>query len=136
MDLIKRIVAVPGDKISYINKVLYVNGKPMAQQTIGKAEDDDQGMKWPVIEKSEDLNGVVHHIWVRPDVNISGDFQNITIPAGKYFAMGDNRDNSNDSRFWGFMPEENIIGKAEYVILSWDNNNNTIRWKRVGEKIV
>ncbi len=138
IDLIKRIVGVPGDRISYINKTLYINGQPMKQTAIGEAKDDteDATQTWTVDEKNEDLNGIEHHIFVRPDINISGDFQNIVVPPNSYFAMGDNRDNSNDSRFWGFVPEANIVGKAEYILLSWDGEDNTFRWKRIGEKIV
>lgn len=137
MDLIKRIVGVPGDKISYINKVLYINGKAMQQTDAAHATDysEDYSSSWPVLEKHENLTGKPHDIYVRPDINESGDFRDIEVPSGHYFAMGDNRDNSNDSRFWGFVPEENIIGKADMIWFSWDSQNNSIRWHRIGERI-
>lgn len=138
MDLVKRIVAVPGDKISYINKVLYINDRPMTQTPAGDGKDADEAhtQTWQVVEKVEELNGIKHHIWLRPDVNISGDFQNIVVPKDSFFAMGDNRDNSNDSRFWGFVPEKNIIGRAQYVLLSWDGEDDKLRWQRTGQKII
>ncbi len=138
MDLIKRIVAVPGDRISYINKVLYVNGKPAEQTFIKQTQDQDEANihTWVVMEKNENLNGIQHHIWERPDVNESGDFQNIVVPKDSYFGMGDNRDNSTDSRFWGFIPEANIIGKAQLILLSWDGDTDSFRWDRIGKSIV
>jgi signal peptidase I len=138
MDLIKRVVGVPGDHISYINKVLYINGKEMPQTYLGDAQDhnEDPTSSWAVNEKSETLAGVQHHIYVRPDLNESGDFQNIIVPPNSYFMMGDNRDDSNDSRFWGFMPEANIIGKADYILLSWNGDDHKLRLSRSGQKVV
>jgi len=138
IDLVKRIVAVPGDRISYINKVLYINGKEMPQKFVRNAQDQDEGSAgpWPVVEEDEQLNGIDHDIFVRPGVNISGDFENIVVPKDSFFAMGDNRDNSNDSRFWGFVPEQNIIGRAQYIIVSWDNQTHNFRFHRFFKSIV
>lgn len=136
MDLIKRIVGVPGDRLSYINKVLYINGKAMLQTNVGKAIDHNEGPdSWPVDVKREVLTNKTHDIYVRPDENFSGDFQNILVPEGSYFAMGDNRDNSNDSRFWGFVPEENLVGEAHRVVFSWNSETNGPRWDRTFMKI-
>ena len=137
LDLIKRIVGVPGDRISYINKVLYVNDIPAEQIFVKQTSDgDNQSQSWPVIEKTENLVGVKHEIWERPDLNESGDFHDIVVPANSYFAMGDNRDDSTDSRFWGFVPEQNIIGKAEWILLSWNGDKDNLRWDRIGQRIV
>jgi signal peptidase I len=131
-NFIKRVVGVPGDKISYIDKVLYVNGQKATQT--GTNETDDPFVPWDVVQKEEDLLGVKHAIYLNND-KTNTDFEDIVVPAGMYFAMGDNRDNSADSRIWGFVPEANILGKASYIWLSWDGDHHAIRWKRITKEI-
>jgi len=134
MNLIKRVIGGPGDHISYVNKVLTVNGKEATQKYIGTAVDTDEaGQQWPVQEYQENLNGVQHLIYVRPDAPVQ-DFS-LVVPPNSYFAMGDNRDNSNDSRYWGFVPEQNLLGKAFAIWLSWDSDTHRFRWDRVGQVI-
>ena len=134
INYIKRIIGLPGDEISYVNKVLYVNGVPANPALLGQAKDqDEEGDIWTVELKSENLTGVGHLIYLRPDVPAQ-DFS-VIVPPGQYFVMGDNRDNSNDSRYWGFVPEQNFVGKALWVWFSWDSNNHRIRWERFGHAI-
>lgn len=137
-DFIKRVIGVPGDHISYINKILYVNGHEMPQTFMKEASDFDQtGNTFNVTQKEENLLGVKHAIFQNPNVTIT-DFKDIVVPQGMYFAMGDNRDNSADSRYWGFIPEENIVGKAILVWMSWNSSGNLahkIRWDRLGTLI-
>jgi len=134
-DYIKRVIGVPGDRISYIDKTLYVNGKVMPQTAVGTAIDSDDvnGPRWPVQIKEEDFFGIKHKIYLRPDVPAQ-DFS-LTVPPGQYFMMGDNRDNSNDSRYWGFVPEQNLLGKAFLIWFSWDSAHTTIAWSRIGTRI-
>lgn len=134
-DLIKRVIGLPGDHISYKDKTLYVNGKEIPQQFEKYSSDqEDHEGPWPVIEKQENLLGTQHHIYLIP-ARENDDFD-VVVPQGKYFMMGDNRDMSADSRVWGFLPEENIIGKATHVWMSYDKPSHPVRWNRVGTKIV
>lgn len=135
LDFIKRIVGVPGDHISYISKTLYINGKEMPQDFIrNTVAYDEKGHKMDVKEAEENLSGIKHFIFQNGNA-VSDDLVDVVVPDGMYFAMGDNRDNSADSRYWGFVPEENIIGKASWVWMSWDSILHRIRWDRLGKKI-
>ncbi|MBB72643.1 MAG: signal peptidase I [Legionellales bacterium] len=137
MDLVKRVVGTPGDHVVYKDKVLYVNGIEATQTLIGPAVDEEpaaDGGNRPVLKKSEDLNGVVHDILVMPEGGLTGDVD-VTVPEGQYFMMGDNRDNSGDSRSWGFAPQENLIGRAFWVFMSWDSEQHRIRFQRIGTTI-
>lgn len=127
---VKRVIGVPGDVISYKNKVLYVNGEEIIQTNHGQVVDQDDGNFVMVEKRMEKINGVSHLIYIRPN-RYSRDFER-TVPEGFYFMMGDNRDNSLDSRSWGFVPEENLIGKAFGIWMSWDGNKKRIRTERIG----
>ncbi|MBS0433083.1 MAG: signal peptidase I [Proteobacteria bacterium] len=122
-DYIKRIVGLPGDTISMHDEQLYVNGKPQPQDDAGPITDKDsesvQTAQAGGIERTEHLGNVTHKIIVLPpfrrDPRTEGTW---TVPQGYYFAMGDNRDNSSDSRFWGLVPEKNLRGKAFLIWFS------------------
>lgn len=134
MDMIKRVIGVPGDHVVYKDKVLMINGKTMPQKFIQYTiENESDFGRWKVEKRQENLDGVIHDIYVRPDIPAT-DFD-ITVPDGQYFAMGDNRDNSSDSRYWGFVPDANLIGQAFCILVSWDENTDSIRWSRTGKII-
>lgn len=130
-DYIKRVIGVPGDKISYHNKVLTINGKEMKQTFLEYTTDESSGKA--VAKYQENLNGIIHDIYIRPEV-AAEDFD-IEVPEGQYFMMGDNRDDSADSRFWGFMADKYLRGKAFIVWMSWDGNTDRVRWSRIGRFI-
>lgn len=130
-DYIKRVIGVPGDKIAYRNKVLSINGQEMKQTFVEYTTDESSGRA--VAKYRETLNGVTHDIYVRPDVAAT-DFE-VVVPEGSYFMMGDNRDDSADSRYWGFVSDEYLRGKALLVWMSWNNNLGSIRWSRIGRFI-
>lgn len=135
VNFIKRVIGLPGDHISYVNKELYVNGEKQPQSFLqNTAATDENDGEWQAAEKEENLLGVKHHIYVDPN-KVSHDYQDIVVPAGMYFVMGDNRDDSADSRYWGFVPDKNIIGKAVLVWMSWDRHQSHIRWGRMGRLI-
>ncbi|RTL34584.1 MAG: signal peptidase I [Burkholderiales bacterium] len=144
-DFIKRVVGIPGDEISYVNQKLYVNGVLAPTQPVDNFYDDSGSPRVYRPRFTEKLGDKEHQILVQPDARpffrpdrADGPFpyqencrytvEAVTckVPAGNYFMMGDNRDNSRDSRFWGFVPDENIVGKA---FLVWMNFGNL---KRIG----
>lgn len=135
IDFIKRVIGLPGDKISYINRELYINGNKISQNLLREVSvNDDGGDLIKVLENQEDLLGVKHHIYIDPSRR-SQDYKDIIVPEGHYFVMGDNRDDSADSRFWGFVSNGDIVGKAVLIWMSWDSINTGVRWKRLGQPI-
>ncbi|HID48172.1 MAG TPA: signal peptidase I [Chromatiales bacterium] len=113
IDYIKRVVGVPGDEIAYYNKVLYINGKQAKQEPKMPYQPAFPNLK----RFREQLDGVEHDILVNV-MYPAGDFI-VTVPPDSYFVMGDNRDNSRDSRYWGFVPEQNLVGKAMLIWMNW-----------------
>jgi len=136
MDYIKRVVGLPGDEITYNNQRLTVNGNPVPTTAQGDYYDEDSLRYSP--QFNEKLGEVEHRILVNPNRTLDYNGDNKTfpmhencrysaegvtckVPPGHYFMMGDNRDNSLDSRYWGFVPDENIVGKAFFVWMNFSN---------------
>lgn len=132
-DYIKRVVGLPGDEISYRNKTLYVNGVQVAETSLGAYQGPNEpGRSMAGAQVFlEHLDGVEHQIleMQRAWPGFEGTWK---VPEGQYFALGDNRDNSADSRFWGFVPEENLVGRA---FLIWMNFADGIDFSRIGTVI-
>ncbi|QYY24804.1 signal peptidase I [Diaphorobacter sp. MNS-0] len=140
MDYIKRVVGVPGDEVAYLNKRLTVNGKPVETTALPDFFDRDAMRYFQQFD--EQLGEHRHRILntaevpafvqgasnypFRDQCRYSVEGVTCTVPQGHYFMMGDNRDNSLDSRYWGFVPDENIVGKAFFV---WMNFGD---FKRIG----
>ncbi|MDX1513130.1 MAG: signal peptidase I [Gammaproteobacteria bacterium] len=130
---IKRVVGIPGDHIAYYNKVLYINGEAAEQEILGTYEGVGSGLGMTGASlRTEYLDEHPHRILVQPGVpTLEG---TMVIPAGHYFVLGDNRDNSRDSRFWGTVPDELLIGRAFYIWMNWDWGHG-IYWSRIGSSI-
>jgi signal peptidase I len=140
LDYIKRVVGTPGDTVAYLNKRLTINGEAVATQNIPEFFDEDAMRYFKQFE--EDLGGKKHRLLNDDDrpafvpgadqfagrEGCSYTVEGVTckVPEGHYFMMGDNRDNSLDSRYWGFVPDKNIVGKAFFV---WMNFSSP---KRIG----
>lgn len=114
INYIKRVVGLPGDRIAYHNKVLYVNGEPQVQDFIAQLPPGN-----PTLLLAEEQLGEVKHEMYRnlTPPRISAEW---VVPEGNYFMVGDNRDNSNDSRFWGFVSDDLLVGKAFAVWMHWN----------------
>lgn len=132
-DYIKRVVGLPGDSVVYKDNRLTVNGKEMPLTFKEKYAYflSDGGMDMTVLYE-EQLDGVNHEV-LRKDFSIrDGEW---TVPEGHYMVLGDNRNNSRDSRFWGFVPQSYMIGRAAIIWWSWDSIKGTVRWDRIGKLI-
>lgn len=129
---IKRVIATPGDHVTYVDKKITINDQVIPEHYLGVAIDEDTELMPLVQEYEEDLLGSKHNILINPQRENYGDFD-LVVPAGNYFVLGDNRDNSGDSREWGFLPEKYLIGKAFLVWMSWDSKQHQLRWRRIGK---
>jgi signal peptidase I len=109
-DFIKRIIAVGGEEVAMKDRTVFINGRPLEEAYAIYSD-------------------------VRPPGGRTYEYGPVVVPAGSYFVMGDNRDNSQDSRFWGFLKREKIRGKSFLIYWSWDSEKGRLRWWRLGRLI-
>lgn len=128
IDYIKRVVGVPGDKIEYRDKRLYINGQKLDVTFAEDYQYTSAGLNMVYAKRYQEQLGEVKHDILIDEETISSD-GTVEVPPGYYFAMGDNRDNSKDSRVWGFVPENNLVGKAFLIWWNFDN------FSRIGNTI-
>jgi len=133
---IKRVVGLPGDHILYANKMLYINGKPVPQEVLAEVADQCPGYK--AIKRREALPGARHNVFVCPQAPDRA--YEFDVPENQYLVLGDNRDNSNDGRYWGYVPEKNLVGRAKVIWFSSDASKgwfsgDRFRWDRIGTSI-
>ncbi len=137
--LIKRIVGIPGDKVEYKGEELYINGVKLEHTQTAI----DNSNLFSIVESTEIMpvnenKTIQHQIYHYPHRTnkMNYVYTDLTVPAGSYFMMGDNRNDSEDSRFWGVIPEQNFVGKAMFTWLSVDLSNLNIRFSRFGKKVI
>ncbi|BAU58313.1 signal peptidase I [Halorhodospira halochloris] len=130
-DYIKRVIGLPGDEISYQNRVFYVNGEPLEQSHVGPYQRSDAGGSARVYREQADDNEyrIIHH-----EEPATGSFT-YTVPEGHYFTVGDNRDRSADSRVWGPVSDDYLAGRAMMIWMSWDSEEGGLAWDRIGQRI-
>ena len=139
VDYIKRVIGLPGDKITYKDKQLTINGQLQDLKFLDNYEYPMPGLNMITAKRVQEQLGEVNHNILIHDIvgeyatgSVGDQFANgveITVPAGHYFAMGDNRDNSSDGRVWGFVPENNLVGKAFFIWFNLDE------FKRIGNSV-
>ena len=117
---IKRVIGLPGDKIDYREGSVFVNDKKIEQLPQGTYVGEDAARQYTGTLKFEELLPGASHEILREERGLNFRRTSWTVPAEHYFVMGDNRDNSSDSRVWGFVPDENLIGKAFVIWLNYD----------------
>jgi signal peptidase I len=147
LDYIKRVVGIPGDKVSYRDKRLTINDEPVKMERQGEYSYVKSGLNYiTAVQHMETLGEHAHETLVQPDAptlrfhdvdtfpmrqncDYNEEGFTCTVPEGHYFTMGDNRDDSNDSRYWGFVPDGNIVGRAFMIWWNFDD------FKRIGQSI-
>jgi signal peptidase I len=134
VDYIKRLIGLPGDVVEWDNKELKINGTPLTREAVGQYTALDQNnVEHDTFRLMEDLLGVRHDILILPGT--MGRQGSMTIPEGHYFVMGDNRDMSNDSRYWGLVPEGNLVGKATYIWMHLNLGGDGFKFSRIANAI-
>jgi signal peptidase I len=136
IDLVKRVVGMPGDTLAMRDGILFLNGQPQEEPYVRHTDPGGDGMHpWMYWQRDHLVDGIDPATY-RPSRDTWGP---LVIPSGEYFALGDNRDESLDSRYWGFVPARDIKGKAVALYFSFDHNGGAspffraIRWDRIGE---
>ncbi len=115
LKLVKRVVGVPGDTVELKDNVLFVNGEQLSYQQVSATSATE--------DRTENLSGVEHVVRVNKAGSALSTFQPVTVPADYYLALGDNRDNSSDSRVIGFVPRREIVGRTNSVVMSFNYDN-------------
>lgn len=148
-EFVKRIIGLPGDRIAFRGGRVFVNGEPIEARPLGETFEDDTGNSLGVSEVT--LGDRSFRTLDDPNVRIPGPVDTITVEPGRYFMLGDNRDHSKDSRFWGTVRLAEIKGPAFILYWSWDFNGSwgqlfnpltlfdlltqKMRWDRIGDRV-
>ena len=133
INFIKRVIGIPGDKIKYIDKKLYVNNIEYKQNKEKKHKYMDEFSR-PELDIYLESNNKSSYNILNDNMSPANDDEFI-VPTKKYFVMGDNRDHSSDSRYWGFVPEKNLVGKAFLIWMNFNSKNFSMKYNRIGSSI-
>ena len=131
--LVKRVVGLPGEEVALRNNVLYLNGEPAQYESLDPSVSEAISANQRLAHEfaSEGVAGKNHPVMITPRKSALRSFEAVKVPAGQYFVMGDNRDNSFDSRYFGFVDRQRIVGRATAVALSMNPDNHHFpRWSR------
>jgi signal peptidase I len=136
LNFIKRVVGLPGDTLSYTDKVLSINGVEVSTEEAGQFVFKQRKLSGKSADQfTEHIDQASHQILIDPGRR-SRNLDKVTVPEGHYFVMGDNRDHSNDSRYWRFVPESHVVGKAFFIWFSWKSTSGGgVEWSRIGNLI-
>ena len=131
INYIKRVVGIPGDKVEYINKTVFINGKSLQLKSVDDTEFSNINLSNEMIYIED--NGTREYLILNnPDRGSSFEFN---VPEDNYFVLGDNRDNSNDSRYWGTVHKNNLIGEAFMIWMYWNPQSEVAIFDRIGKDI-
>ena len=150
---VKRVIGTPGDRLRMEGRTVFVNDQPLPEHQIDAVENNPKA-PLEIMQESDRTPAQPYDVYYNPDFiegdypifRLEGDGKTLVVPEGKYFVMGDNRNNSEDSRYWGFVPRDLVIGRALFVYWSYDESapssgnfvidffSNT-RWSRTGTMV-